>query len=254
MPFWPFFQDAPPLFRPTYPRHAIRFAGFRWCLFAAIVLLGQPAGFSQSGATAPVNDPAVVLPTGTQPQKSPESEIIFEGLGSFGHYHVFAYSWWSYLDVAGVEYDRHTWGNFIGARMDYVAEILPVVLLRQPAKTDVWGDPLSKDHKINPGIGISPIGLRMLWRDGKNWKPYYEVKGGMVGFTHKALSDYAAYQNFSLQQSIGIQFRVTPQWDFRAGVTDFHFSDAFMVPSNPGIDEMSYSGGICYHLGRPAVR
>jgi Lipid A 3-O-deacylase (PagL) len=195
-----------------------------------------------------------VSPASTRTRSQPESELIVEGLGSFGHFHIFAYSWWSYLNVGGLEYDRHSWDRFIGARRDYVAEILPVAILRQPSKTDVFGDPLSKDHKVNYGVGISPVGMRLIWRDGKNWKPYYTIKGGVIVFTKKSLSEYASYQNFSLQQSLGIQFRVTPRCDFRVAFSDFHFSNAFMVPSNPGIDEMMYSGGISYHLGRSPAR
>lgn len=181
-----------------------------------------------------------------------ESELIFEGSNSFGHYHIFAYTWWSDLGVGGVEYDRHTWGKAIGARLDYVAEVLPVVILRQPAKTDVFGDRRGTARVTNPGLGISPVGLRIMWRDGRHWKPYYEVKAGMVGFTKKALSNYASYENFSLQQSIGMQFKLASKWDFRCGFEDFHFSNGFVVPNNPGIDEMMYAGGISYHLGRRA--
>ena len=182
--------------------------------------------------------------------KPVESELILESLNSFGHYHVFAYTWWSYLHVAGVEYDRHSWGSFLGARTDYVAEILPLALLRQPSRTDVFGDPLTKAHTTIAGLGISPIGLRLLWRDGKNWKPYYSIKGGMIGFAHKALSEAGSYENFSLQQSIGVQFKLRERWDFRGGLSDFHFSNGFLVPNNPGIDEMSYNAGLSFHLTR----
>ncbi|MGA8732123.1 MAG: acyloxyacyl hydrolase [Terracidiphilus sp.] len=184
------------------------------------------------------------------PRSPVDSELIFEGLNSFGHYHVFAATWWSYLHVGGVEYDRHSWGSFIGARLDYVAEVLPVAFLRQPSKTDVFGDPLTQSKTTIEGLGISPIGLRMIWRDGKNWKPYYMIKGGMIGFTHKALSEQGSYENFTLQQSLGIQFRLNRQLDFRAGLSDFHFSNGFIVPNNPGIDEMSYNAGLSYHLTR----
>jgi hypothetical protein len=135
--------------------------------------------------------------------------------------------------------------------MDYVAEILPVALLRQPIKTDVFGDPLTTAHTTIAGLGISPIGLRMIWRDGKNWKPYYTIKGGMIGFNHKALSEEGSYENFTLQQTIGIQFKLQGRWDIRAGLSDFHFSNGFLVPNNPGIDEMSYNAGLSFHLNRP---
>jgi len=174
---------------------------------------------------------------------------MFESLNSFGHYHIFAYTWWSYLRAVGIEYDRHSWGRFIGAQMNYVAEVLPVVFLTQPRTTDAFGDPANDKQITIEGVGISPVGLQMLWNARGRWKPYYLVKGGMVAFTRKALSNYASYENFTLQQSLGVQLRLNRRWDLRAGIGDFHFSNAFMVPNNPGIDEMMLRAGLCYRLG-----
>jgi hypothetical protein len=190
----------------------------------------------------------------TSDPKSPvESELSFEDLNSFGHLHIFANSWWSYLHMAGVEYDRHSWGRFIGARRDYEAEILPVSILQQPSKTDVWGNPKSSNHESLYGLGVSPAGMRLLWRDGKGWKPYYSVKGGLLAFNQKSLSQYGSYLNFSLQQAVGIQFRLDDRWDLRTGLEVFHFSNAFMVPSNPGLDSMAYNAALTLHLGKRAA-
>lgn len=182
----------------------------------------------------------------------PESDVVVEDENSFGHWHVFAYTWWSYLHVAGVEYDRHSWGTFLRARMDYVGEILPVVILQQPSQADPWGDPLTKTtgKSVNPGLGITPIGVRLLWRDGALVQPYFILKGGMIGFTNKALSPYASYENFSLQQMVGAQIRLTDRWEIRAGVSDFHFSNGFIVPNDPGIDEMMWGGALVYRMHR----
>lgn len=179
-----------------------------------------------------------------------DSEIGVTGLGSFGHYHMFANSWWSYLDMAQIEYDRHAWGYKLGARMDYSAAFDPMVLLWQPSKTDVWGNPHSRDHELNYGIGIAPAGLRMTWRSHKNVKPYFLIRGGVLVFDKKAVSQYASYLNWSLQMGLGVQFKVAPRWDARVGFSDYHFSDAFMTPSNPGLDSMTYTCGLMYHLRR----
>ena len=94
--------------------------------------------------------------------------------------------------------------------------------------------------------------MRLLWRDGKVFKPYYTVKGGLLAFNQKSVSQYAAYLNFSLQQSVGVQLRLTNRWDLRTGLEVFHFSNAFMVPSNPGLDSMAYNAGLTFHLGKLA--
>jgi hypothetical protein len=186
-----------------------------------------------------------------KPARQPvESELIYEGEGQFGHVHFLTCSWWSNLYTGGVEYDRHSWGKFIGARMDYVAEVLPVAILRQPAKTDVWGDPLTTSKETLAGAAFSPIGLRMMWRNNKSIRPYFISKGGLIFFDKKALSQYASYGNMLLQFSVGAQFRLTKRVDLRVGGGYMHFSDAFVVPSNPGLDVMNYNGGLSYHFGK----
>jgi Lipid A 3-O-deacylase (PagL) len=183
------------------------------------------------------------------PSGRPESELVFMGQGSFGHFHIFANSWWSYLDFASIEYNRHSWGRALGARLDYSAEFQPIVVLRQPTKTSVWGTPESKDHETLYGIGIMPIGTRLLWRDGKSLKPFLMAKGGVLGFNEKALSSQSSYMQWSLKIGVGTQFRLSPRWDGQVGFTYFHFSNGFIVPSNPGLDSAMYSAGLAYHLG-----
>jgi hypothetical protein len=216
---------------------------------------GQPQNFAsvttglvwmQWAGSAAIRQPSA-------PKEPVQSELTFEDLNSFGHFHIFANSWWSYLHVAGVEYDRHSWDRFIGARRDYVAEVLPISILRQPSKTDVYGNRKSSSFEDLYGLGIAPVGMRLLWRDGKAFKPYYTVKGGLLAFNQKSVSQYAAYLNFSLQQAVGVQFRLMDQLDLRTGLEVFHFSNAFMVPSNPGLDSMAYNAGLTWRIGKPAT-
>lgn len=180
-----------------------------------------------------------------------ESEIIFEGINSVGHFRIFANSWWSYLSTGGIEYDRHTWGRLAGANVDYSAEFLPVILLRQPSKTDPWGNRASTTFENVPGIGILPVGVRLIWRDGSRFKPYYVIKAGITVYSKKAFSQDASYENLALDQSIGVQFRLSARTDFRTGFGVFHQSNGFVVPSNPGLDAMNWNVGLSYHLGRP---
>jgi hypothetical protein len=179
-----------------------------------------------------------------------ESELIWEGLASYGNYNLFAIGDMTKLYTSGVEYDRHSWGYFLRARMDYVAEVLPFVLLVEPAVSDYWGNPKSANRKLVPGVGITPIGLRMMWRNNRAIKPYILAKGGMLAFDQKVLSNAASYENFSLQSGFGAQTRLTKRVDLRLGLWgDFHFSNAYIVPTNPGTDVMNANWGICYHLG-----
>lgn len=184
-----------------------------------------------------------------------DSELIIEGMMSYGNYKIFASGYDEKLYTAGVEYDRHSWGYFLKAQVDYVAEILPFVLLDKPLNTDIWGNPkqpiakykLIREHV--PGLAISPIGFRMQWRSRKSIRPYLEAKGGMIAFTKKVPSTEATYENFSLQSGMGVQVEVSDRWGLRLGLFgDYHFSNAFMVPVDPGLDVMNANLGLSYHF------
>ena len=182
-----------------------------------------------------------------------ESEIIFEGLVSYGNYKIFASGYDEKLFTAGVEYDRHTWGYFLRARVDYVAEVLPFALLDKPLHTDIWGNPTPKSEsgirQHVPGVGFSPIGFRLQWRSKKIIRPYLEAKGGLLVFADKVPSSKATYENFSLQSAGGVQVKMSDRWGLRLGLfSDFHFSDAFIVPVNPGLDVMNANLGLSYHF------
>jgi len=199
------------------------------------------------------SDAQVRTVTQEQPPEKMQQELIVEGLVSYGNYQIFASGYDEKLFTAGVEYDRHSWGYFLGARVDYVAEFLPFVLLDKPAKVDIWGGPSPTSEKYNrvfvPGIGISPIGFRMQWRNKKTIRPYLEAKGGLLVFTQKVPSNQATYVNFSMQSATGVQVMMTDRWGLRLGLfSDFHFSDAFIVPVNPGLDVMNANLGLSYHF------
>jgi hypothetical protein len=190
-----------------------------------------------------------------EPAKPPvESEIIIEGLASYGNYKIFASSFGDKLYVGGVEYDRHSWGRFLKADVDYVAEFLPFVLLDKPQYVDLYGNPnplkLEYKRQYVPGIGFSPIGFRMQWMSKRRFKPYLEAKGGVLVFTQKVPAAQASYESFSLQSGTGVQVRMNERWGLRLGLfSDFHFSNAFVVAINPGLDVMNANLGISYHLG-----
>ena len=203
-----------------------------------------------SAAILPSREATRKTPPQTSAKQPVESEITVEGMASYGNYKIFASGENCRLYDIGIEYDRHSWGRFLRARVDYVAEVLPMLLLNQPTQMDIWGNTLSQSRKTLPGIGIAPIGFRLLWLDRRSIKPYLMAKGGILAFTQKPLSSHSTYENFSLQSAAGVQVRINHRYDLRLGLFgDLHFSDGFIVPVNPGLDVMTATMGITYHLG-----
>ena len=205
-------------------------------------------------AVPPISSGAVDAPAPVaKPRKhTPESEIAVEGMVSYGNWQIFAAGINESLYTAGFEYDRHSWGEFIGAQMDYAADFMPLVLLKEPRILNQYGVRRSRpgDDIIIPGLAFSPIGLRMQWRHTKKFKPYMTVLGGAIGFTQKALSPDASYYDFTLHETVGFYYKMTEKLDMRFGLFgDFHFSNAYITSYNPGLDVMNSNLALSYHFG-----
>lgn len=224
--------------------------GGRWVSVCLLLIFSILACLRSASAQNFASD-AIVANRPLPPRAPVASALIFEGLVSYGNYNLFASGTGDKLYTSGVEYDRNSWGYALHAERDYVAEVLPLVLLNQSVKTTLGGFPMSPQRKTVPGIGFSPVGIRLLWRGGQTIEPYLESKGGLLFFTQKAIEKDASYGNFSIQNSLGVLIHTRKRFDLRIGLySDFHFSDAFIVPVNPGLDVMNANFGLVYRLGQ----
>ena len=223
---------------------------------AMLVFLAQCGSHAESApdsVTRPVISPA---------PKPETSELFFE---TYIADDVFKFSGGeitSMIYYGGVEYDRHSLGiyrsrfiriwNFpaglVHARVSYVMEFLPLVLIRQPTLTDVWGDALVPTRKTVPGIAISPLGFRWMWCDGRAVRPLWVVKMGEAVFTQKALGNNASYENFTINSVVGLQARLSSHYDLRLAYGYQHVSNAYSNNSNPGLDTLGPSFGLVYHM------
>jgi hypothetical protein len=187
----------------------------------------------------------------TASEKPPvESQIVADGGSSVGNIHVFAFADDRRIAPFGIEYDRHSWGSFLTARVDYVAEVLPVVLLNEPARYGADSIALTTARQVKYGFGFSPAGVRLLWRRHAAFRPYLMGKGGLLIFPDPVLSPLAGHLSFSAQFGGGVEETLTRRVSLRLGYSDFHFSNGGIATRNPGIDLMYLNAGLVYRLGR----
>ncbi len=197
----------------------------------------------------PLGTPAPAQPQ--RPRKPPvASEIAQTTMVSYGDYRVFGATARCNVYTSGIEYDRNSWGHFLKARIDYVVEVLPWVILREPAAADFWGNPKSPDQQTLHGVGITPFGFRFLWRSNARVKPYMTGKAGGIVFNKKAMSPSSSYANFNFQGNFGVEVRMSRRWELRVEPLEyFHVSNGYLAASNPGMDELAAKFGMSYRLG-----
>ena len=214
---------------------------------AAFLLAASHRIHAQAGAS-PAD--AAISTSPAAAHQPPAQDLVVESMVSYGNYRIFAGGSNSRLYTGGVEYDRNSWGTWLKARRDFAGEVLPVMVLDEPSNTDIFGDKLGPGRKVLYGIGIDPVGMRLVWHESGFIKPYFSVKGGVLVFDGKVLSKVGTYEQFSLQEAAGLMLRMSPSYDLRLGLLgDFHFSNGFMVDVNPGLDVMNCNIGLVYHMG-----
>ncbi len=209
--------------------------------------LGQQ-GDAAGGVSSAGDDSVVAAAKPAKAKKNPDGEIAVMGMIPDGDYRLFAATVRCHVWNIAVEYDRR-WGHVGKIRLDYVAEIAPFTLLSQPAEADFWGNALTPQQELVPGLSVSPFGLRFVFREGKKIRPIFVGKLGVIAFTKRAFSPDATYWNINVQAAAGVQYAVNDRFDVRVEPFQFfHVSNGYLARSNPGMDQIGWRIGFSYHL------
>ena len=210
--------------------------------------LAKQAGDAAGGVSSAGDDSVVAAAKPAKAKKNPDGEIAVMGMIPDGDYRLFAATVRCHVWNIAVEYDRR-WGHVGKIRLDYVAEIAPFTLLSQPAVADFWGNGLTPEQELVPGLSVSPFGLRFVFREGKKIRPIFVGKLGVIAFTKRAFSPDATYWNINVQAAAGVQYAVNDRFDVRVEPFQFfHVSNGYLARSNPGMDQIGWRIGFSYHL------
>jgi hypothetical protein len=152
------------------------------------------------------------------------------------------------LEIFGFQYARNSWGGLFTARVDYLAEVLPMTLLFEPKVYSVKSTALTAARKTVYGADVKPIGVRLLWRRDERFKPYLESTGGVVYFTDRVLSTEGAHLNFSAEFGTGVQYTVHDRSELRIGYSLYHISNGNIARHNPGLDTNMIYAAWCFDL------
>ena len=224
-------------------------------ILAALCLVAPQVALSQEMENAVMTSTpaeAGIVMTKKPPEKRPvESELAITTMIPDGDYRMFSATKRCKAWTVGVEYDRHSWGHLLKSQVDYVVEVIPIMILSQPAVSDFWGNAKSPNQQMVPGVSITPFGFRFLWRNNMAIRPYLTGKLGAAVFAKKAFSQNASYANFNVQVDFGLLFRMSKRVDIRIDpFVFFHVSNGYLAASNPGMDELATKIGVSYHLGK----
>lgn len=182
-------------------------------------------------------------------EAAPKSAFAFETGSSVGNIHICCYADDRRLSLYEIEYDRR-WGRFLGSQADYVGAVLPLVVVNEPARYGVDSRALTTARQNHYGVGLAPLGVRLMWRPEKSLRPYLVARSGVMYFPNRILSSESMKLNFFPQYGAGMEKSLASGLIFRLEYNDVHISNGDVARRNPGIDFMYINLGMAFQLHR----
>lgn len=180
-------------------------------------------------------------------EAAPKSAIAFETGSSVGNIHICCFADNRRLSLYELEYDRR-WGPFLGSEADYVGVFLPLVVVNEPAKYGVDSRALTTARQNHYGVGVAPLGVRLMWRPEKSFRPYLIARGGIIYFANRILSAESMKLNFFPQYGAGVEKSLASGLNLRLEYNDVHISNGDVAQRNPGIDFMYINAGLAFQF------
>ncbi|HUL01472.1 MAG TPA: acyloxyacyl hydrolase [Nitrospirota bacterium] len=137
--------------------------------------------------------------------------------------------------------------------LKYTAEIIPVVLIKQPQQGYAAnGDPVDlpgSQQKIY-GAGVSPVGLQMNFRRGSVLQPYVNGTAGVIYFTDQVPVADSSNFNFTFGFGAGVEIWHLENQSIILGYKYQHISNGYTAPHNPGVDSNLFYVGYAWSWTR----
>ncbi len=189
-----------------------------------------------------------------EPTHHVEQEVLIEGLYSYGNYKIFASGYDDKLYTAGVEYNRHSWGNFLKGADGLRRRIPALCSSQQAAPHRSMGQSNSNFRKEYSADTSTALGFRpsasgssgaAIRASGRFLRP----KAACWASPRKLRQPRPRMRTSACNRWAAFRSRSTTDGECASGLFgDFHFSNAFIVPANPGLDVMNANLALSYHF------
>ncbi len=137
--------------------------------------------------------------------------------------------------------------------LKYTAEIIPVILVRQPKQGyESNGEPEDLPGRKNKiyGSGISPVGLQINFRRGCVFQPYLNMSAGILYFSDNVPVADSSNFNFTFGFGGGLEIWHLKNQSVFLGYKYQHISNGYTAPQNPGLDSNLYYAGYTWSWNR----
>jgi Lipid A 3-O-deacylase (PagL) len=177
-----------------------------------------------------------------------ESEFAQITGRSVGALHIYGYADNTQLEFAGIQYVRNSFHRIGPIRVDYMAEVIPVIRLHEPANYNQYAQPIGKQQTTIYGADYVPIGARLFLFPRARVSPFFTGAGGVAYFHSRILSPQATRLNFCAEFGCGLEATLNSRMGLRAGYSVFHLSNGNTGEHNPALDTNFVYAALVYRL------
>jgi lipid A 3-O-deacylase PagL len=177
-----------------------------------------------------------------------ESEFAQITGRSVGALHIYGYADNTQLEFAGIQYVRNSFRRIGPVRLDYMAEVIPVIRLHEPANYNQFAQPIGKQQTTIYGSDYVPTGGRLFLFPSWRVSPFFTGASGVAYFHAPILSPQGTKLNFSAEFGSGLEATLSSHLGLRAGYSVFHLSNGNTGVHNPALDTNFVYASLVYRM------
>lgn len=213
-----------------------------------LVLLLLPA--SQTPLTDPPDPPdSTEVPAATEASRSsPHAFGLWMG-GSVASSQLIAKSSDASLQLIGLRY-AYSLAERRSLALRYTADLIPAASLSYadlPVSPKTLYDPDVEFHRTDPpvlGVGITPVGIEMVFRPHARWQPFLSSSAGFMYFPQAVPDSRGKLFNFTADAGAGLRIVLSRHTALTVGYRFHHLSNGFRGRINPGFDTNIFYLGV----------
>ncbi|MBN2430752.1 MAG: acyloxyacyl hydrolase [Acidobacteria bacterium] len=142
------------------------------------------------------------------------------------------------------------YGRLIGSwrhlDLQYVADFFPAAVAADTVVTRAYPPEDSRARGNVYGFGVSPLGVKVMFRPRSRWRPYAGANGGFLRFREPVPLPQSEKFNFTFEIDGGVMFAGKTRYSWFGGVKFHHLSNGGRSPTNRGMNTIQLFFGVSF--------
>jgi hypothetical protein len=147
--------------------------------------------------------------------------------------------------VVALRYGRFL-ASFENLELQYYVDFFPVAVAANTVITRQYPPVDARSRGDVYGYGVSPLGIKVLFRPDQRWRPFVSANGGILQFKEPVPLPQSDQFNFTFEIDGGLVLASSSRRTWFGGVKFHHLSNGGRSATNRGMNSVQFFFGVSF--------